>query len=126
MASGCPPGDLRSYRSFQVRNTPETDALWLEVSAVNVLPIRKSAGTVANLASYAVADFTWAVARAHLDELPGGGLNHGLRDGLELDSLDFLNFVENLSERVGQRIEEDDYPKLTTLASAAAFVAGRS
>jgi acyl carrier protein len=48
-----------------------------------------------------------------------------LRDSLELDSLDFLSFIEGLSKRVGQRIEEDDYPKLATLASAAAFIAGR-
>jgi len=38
---------------------------------------------------------------------------------------DFLNFVEMLSQRSGQRIDEDDYPKLATLASASAFVAGR-
>jgi acyl carrier protein len=48
-----------------------------------------------------------------------------LRDTLELDSLDFLSFVEGLSKRVGQRIDEDDYPKLATLASARAFIAGR-
>jgi acyl carrier protein len=48
-----------------------------------------------------------------------------LRDTLELDSLDFLSFVEGLSKRVGQRIDEDDYPKLATLASASAFIAGR-
>jgi acyl carrier protein len=49
-----------------------------------------------------------------------------LRDTLELDSLDFLSFVERLSKRAGQRIDEDDYPKLATLASASAFIAGRS
>ncbi|HEX5189576.1 MAG TPA: phosphopantetheine-binding protein [Streptosporangiaceae bacterium] len=49
-----------------------------------------------------------------------------LRDTLELDSLDFLSFVEGLSKRVGQRIDEDDYPKLATMASASAFIAGRS
>jgi acyl carrier protein len=48
-----------------------------------------------------------------------------LRDTLELDSLDFLSFVEGLSKRVGQRIDEDDYPKLATMASASAFIAGR-
>jgi len=37
----------------------------------------------------------------------------------------FLSFVEGLSQRVGQRIDEDDYPKLAALASASAFVAGR-
>lgn len=48
-----------------------------------------------------------------------------LRDGLELDSLDFLRFVEILSERTGKPIAEDDYPHLATLASAAGFLAGR-
>jgi acyl carrier protein len=48
-----------------------------------------------------------------------------LRDALELDSLDFLSFVEGLSKRVGQRIDEDDYPKLATLTSASTFIAGR-
>jgi acyl carrier protein len=46
-----------------------------------------------------------------------------LRDTLELDSLDFLRFVEQLSERTGRRIEEDDYPQLATLASAIKFLA---
>ena len=48
-----------------------------------------------------------------------------IRDSLELDSLDFLNFIEGLSRRAGQRIDEDDYPKLATLASASRFIAGR-
>lgn len=48
-----------------------------------------------------------------------------IRDSLELDSLDFLSFIEGLSKRVGQRIDEDDYPKLATLASGSAFIAGR-
>ena len=47
-----------------------------------------------------------------------------LRDGLELDSLDFLRFVEILSERTGKRIDEDDYPYLDTLDSAIKFLAG--
>lgn len=48
-----------------------------------------------------------------------------LRSELELDSLDFLNYAEALSERSGVRIEEDDYPKVATLGSAAEFLAGR-
>ena len=47
-----------------------------------------------------------------------------LRDGLELDSLDFLRFVEILSERTGRQIAEDDYPHLATLASTVKFLAG--
>jgi acyl carrier protein len=47
-----------------------------------------------------------------------------LRDDLGLDSLDFLRFVEILSERSGKRIAEDDYPHLATQASAVKFLAG--
>ena len=47
-----------------------------------------------------------------------------LRDDLELDSLDFLRFVEILTERAGKPIAEDDYPQLATLASAIKFLAG--
>lgn len=47
------------------------------------------------------------------------------RDVLELDSLDFLNFVERLSDAGGCRIEEDDYPEVATVAGAAGFLAAR-
>ena len=45
-----------------------------------------------------------------------------LRDALEMDSLDFLSFVEDLSARAGVRIEEDDYPHLQTLSGCVRFV----
>jgi acyl carrier protein len=48
-----------------------------------------------------------------------------LRDALDLDSLDFLKFVEILSETSGRRIDEDDYPELATLNSAVRFLAAR-
>ncbi|GAA4759791.1 phosphopantetheine-binding protein [Actinomycetospora chibensis] len=46
-----------------------------------------------------------------------------VRDRLELDSLDFLAFVEHLARSTGIRIDEDDYPRLRTVASAAVFLA---
>lgn len=46
-----------------------------------------------------------------------------LRDALELDSLDFLAFVELLSSRTGRRIDEDDYPELATMSTCIAFLA---
>lgn len=49
-----------------------------------------------------------------------------LRQTFELDSLDFLSFVELLSQRSGVRIDEDDYPELRTLNTVAAFLAGRA
>jgi acyl carrier protein len=48
------------------------------------------------------------------------------RDALEMDSLDFLGFVETLSERTGCRIDEDDYPALTTLSDCADFLVART
>lgn len=38
------------------------------------------------------------------------------RDQLDLDSMDFLNFVIALDEELNVRIPESDYPKLSTLA----------
>lgn len=48
-----------------------------------------------------------------------------LRDVLDLDSLDFLQFVQILSETSGHRIDEDDYPELATLNSSIRFLAAR-
>ncbi|MES4891607.1 acyl carrier protein [Streptomyces sp. NPDC096012] len=48
------------------------------------------------------------------------------RDVLELDSLDFLSLVELLSERTGARIDEEDYPELTTLSAASRFLVDRT
>lgn len=57
---------------------------------------------------------------ADLDALPPDA---DLRESLELDSMDFLNFAEKLSKRSGRRIDEDDYPRLGTLAAGSAFLA---
>ncbi len=48
-----------------------------------------------------------------------------LRRTLELDSLDFLSFVELLVVDSGVRIDEDDYPELTTMAGCAGFLSRR-
>ncbi len=50
------------------------------------------------------------------------GPDDDLRETLELDSLDFLQLVELLSERTRHRIDEIDYPRLATLASAVEFL----
>lgn len=49
-----------------------------------------------------------------------------LREDVGLDSMDFLRFVEALSEGSGVRIEEDDYPELSTLDGCVAYFSGRS
>jgi acyl carrier protein len=48
-----------------------------------------------------------------------------LREALDLDSLDFLEFVEILSDTSGRRIDEDDYPELATLNSSIHFLSAR-
>ncbi|MGD8429087.1 MAG: phosphopantetheine-binding protein [Ectothiorhodospiraceae bacterium] len=37
------------------------------------------------------------------------------RDQTEMDSVDFLNFVLKLEQRLGTKIPEYDYPKLSSL-----------
>lgn len=49
-----------------------------------------------------------------------------LRDALDLDSMDFLNFAIGLHEALGLDIPEADYPKLATLERAIAYVAAKT
>lgn len=49
-----------------------------------------------------------------------------LRQAFELDSLDFLSFVEQLSDAAGVRIDEEDYPDLATMASCEQFLTRRA
>jgi acyl carrier protein len=48
------------------------------------------------------------------------------RDQLDLDSMDFLNFVLAVHDRLGVDIPEVDYPQLTTLDRAVAYLASKS
>ncbi|MGW7456341.1 acyl carrier protein [Streptomyces sp. NPDC054797] len=52
--------------------------------------------------------------------------DENFRDGLEMDSLDFLNFIEAVSERTGLPLPESDYPALNTLHGCADYVASRT
>jgi acyl carrier protein len=66
---------------------------------------------------------TEIVPDADLDTIPEDA---SLREELELDSLDFLTFVELLSSRTRARIDETDYPRLATLGSSVAFISERA
>ena len=46
-----------------------------------------------------------------------------LRDQLDIDSYDFLQWVVALHERLGIDIPETDYPRLATLNSAVEYLA---
>ena len=45
-----------------------------------------------------------------------------LRDQLDLDSVDFLNFLIGIDEQLGVDIPEADYPQLATLDSIYAYL----
>jgi acyl carrier protein len=45
-----------------------------------------------------------------------------LREVLDLDSMDFLNFVIGLGQRSGVAIPEADAPRLTTLGGIVAYL----
>lgn len=47
----------------------------------------------------------------------------GLREQLDLDSMDFLNVMIALHEALGVDIPEADYPELFTLNGAVAYLA---
>ena len=45
-----------------------------------------------------------------------------LTEELDLDSMDFLNIVTELSERLGIDIPERDYPQLSSVDGAVAYL----
>ena len=47
------------------------------------------------------------------------------REQLDLDSMDFLNFVTAIHHRLGIDIPEIEYPKLATLAGAVSYIDGK-
>ena len=51
--------------------------------------------------------------------------NAELRDELDIDSMDFLNLVTALAERLMIEIPETDYPKLATLGHAVDYLVER-
>jgi acyl carrier protein len=51
------------------------------------------------------------------------GDTEDLREALDLDSMDFLNFVIGLGEQTGRKIPEADNPKLFTMGSLIAYLA---
>lgn len=48
-----------------------------------------------------------------------------LRDALDIDSMDFLNFVSAIHKRLGISIPEIDYPKLNTLAGTVNYLTAK-
>lgn len=60
-----------------------------------------------------------------IDAATVGETDH-LQDDLELDSMDVLNLVAALHERLGVDIPEPDYPEIATLSRAVIYLSARS
>ena len=55
-------------------------------------------------------------------DLPAIGDDEDLREALDLDSMDFLNFVIGLGQRSGVKIPEADTPRLHTMRGVVAYL----
>jgi acyl carrier protein len=49
--------------------------------------------------------------------------NRPIQHEFDIDSMDFLNFITALHERLGVNVPESDYAKVTTLSGARAYLA---
>lgn len=47
------------------------------------------------------------------------------RDQMDIDSMDFLNFLIGVKARTGVEIPEAEYPRIETLDDVVAYVAGQ-
>ena len=60
-------------------------------------------------------------------EIDMSGIDRGadLREAMDIDSMDFLNFISALHRRLGIDIPEIDYTKLATLDRAIAYLSSK-
>jgi acyl carrier protein len=52
--------------------------------------------------------------------------DENLRETLDIDSFDFLNFLIGLHKRLGVEIPESDYGRLTTLSALTQYLASKA
>ncbi|MFO1317709.1 MAG: acyl carrier protein [Burkholderiales bacterium] len=72
-------------------------------------------------------DAVFAALRTVAPEVMPGevALDRPLRDQVDLDSIDFLNFLVRLHETLGVDVPEADYAKLVTLSDFVAYLRER-
>jgi acyl carrier protein len=54
------------------------------------------------------------------------GADENLREALDIDSFDFLQFIIRLHESLGIEIPESEYPRLTTLTGILRHLASKA
>ena len=75
-----------------------------------------------DLRSIVLAAVAKIAPEADLDSLPD---DVDIRDELDIDSIDFLNFMVALYDSVGVDVPEADYAQCTTLGGCVAYLAAR-
>ena len=70
-----------------------------------------------------LAELSEVAPEAELDRLEPGAV---LREVLDLDSIDFLRFVQRLAATTSVEVPESDYAQLSTLEGVVAYLASRS
>jgi len=74
-----------------------------------------------------IRDTLFAALRGIAPEVTPGEIepDQPLRDQVDLDSMDFLNFLVRLHEKLGVDVPEADYAKLVTLNDFVAYLQAR-
>jgi len=76
-----------------------------------------------DIRTVAIATLKNIAPEVEADELPG---DRPLRKQVDLDSMDWLNFLLGLNRKLGVEIPEADYLKLVTLNDVVAYLAART
>ena len=74
-----------------------------------------------------IVDVVIATLRRIAPEAEPGQLDPevDLREQIDLDSLDFLTFVDSLHDETGIEVAERDYPRISSIAGCARYLAER-
>jgi acyl carrier protein len=77
-----------------------------------------------------MSDIRTAILQSIADVAPDAdldGLDPGadLRDALDIDSMDFLNVLVKINERLGVEVPEEDYGRVRTLDALESYLGHR-
>jgi acyl carrier protein len=79
--------------------------------------------TAAEIRKTVIRELAKIAPEADFEEISS---EESLRDALDIDSFDFLNFIIGLHKELGVEIPESDYGKLTTLDAVVGYLEARA
>jgi acyl carrier protein len=78
--------------------------------------------TLEEIRQHVLSELSAIAPEANLQALRS---NVSLRDQLDIDSMDYLNFMIALNKNLGVEIPERDYPKLASIDSCVEYLSRR-